>query len=48
MLYFVVFTIVHVTLVLATGALCNLNHMYSGSDAQNWRGFRALRHRWWP
>ena len=32
MLYFVLFIIVHVTLVLATGALRNLNHMYGGSD----------------
>ena len=39
MLYFVVFTIVHVTLVLATGALRNLNHMYGGQDAVNWWGF---------
>ncbi len=29
MLYFVVFTVVHVGLVLATGALRNLNHMYA-------------------
>jgi thiosulfate reductase cytochrome b subunit len=29
MLYFVVFTVVHVALVLATGALRNLNHMYA-------------------
>jgi hypothetical protein len=39
MLYYVLFTIVHVTLVLATGALRNLNHMYGGSDAENWVGF---------
>lgn len=39
MLYFVLFIIVHVTLVLATGALRNLNHMYAGSDADNWWGF---------
>ncbi|MEO7123839.1 MAG: hypothetical protein ABI400_12125 [Lacisediminihabitans sp.] len=39
MLYFVLFIIVHVTLVLATGALRNLNHMYGGSDAENWVGF---------
>ncbi len=39
MLYFVAFTIVHVTLVLATGALRNLNHMYGGQDAVNWVGF---------
>lgn len=39
MLYFVLFAIVHVTLVLATGALRNLNHMYGGSDAVDWVGF---------
>lgn len=39
MLYFVAFIIVHVTLVLATGALHNLNHMYGGSDSGNWVGF---------
>jgi thiosulfate reductase cytochrome b subunit len=39
MLYFVLFIIVHVTLVLATGALRNLNHMYGGQDAINWAGF---------
>lgn len=39
MLYFVLFVIVHVTLVLATGALRNLNHMYGGSDEVNWVGF---------
>ncbi len=39
MLYFVLFIIVHVTLVLATGALRNLNHMYGTSDDINWVGF---------
>jgi thiosulfate reductase cytochrome b subunit len=39
MIYFVAFTVVHVALVLATGALRNLNHMYGGSDDQNWIGF---------
>ncbi|MHA7306460.1 cytochrome b/b6 domain-containing protein [Arthrobacter sp. TMN-49] len=39
MLYFVGFIIVHVTLVLATGALRNLNHMYTSSDVVNWWGF---------
>ena len=39
MLYFVLFIIVHVTLVFATGALRNLNHMYGGQDAVNWVGF---------
>ncbi|UFS58747.1 cytochrome b/b6 domain-containing protein [Subtercola endophyticus] len=39
MIAFVVFVIVHVTLVLATGALRNLNHMYAGRDDQSWWGF---------
>lgn len=39
MLYFVLFIVVHVTLVLATGALRNLNHMFAGSDEENWIGF---------
>ncbi len=39
MLYFVVFIIVHVTLVLATGARNNLNHMYAMRDDTSWIGF---------
>ena len=39
MLYFVAFIIAHVALVLATGALRNLNHMYASQDAVNWVGF---------
>ena len=39
MLYFVAFIVVHVTLVLATGALRNLNHMYGGTDGVSWVGF---------
>jgi len=39
MLYFVAFIIVHVTLVVATGALRNLNHMYASHDAIGWTGF---------
>ncbi|GAB3808745.1 hypothetical protein GCM10028798_35270 [Humibacter antri] len=39
MIFFVAFIIVHVTLVFATGALRNLNHMYGGQDAVNWVGF---------
>ena len=38
MTYFVAFTFVHVTLVLATGALRNLNHMYAGRDDESWIG----------
>lgn len=39
MFFFVGFVIIHVTLVLATGALRNLNHMYGGSTNENWLGF---------
>jgi thiosulfate reductase cytochrome b subunit len=39
MLYFVAFIIGHVAMVLATGALRNLNHMYGAQDATNWTGF---------
>lgn len=46
MLYFVVFIVVHVSLVFATGALRNLNHMYAAQGsvdgaqyAENWTGF---------
>lgn len=45
MSYFVGFTIVHVGLVFATGALRNLNHMYAGRDDESWVGlivFAAL------
>ncbi len=38
MLYFVGFTIAHVGLVFATGALRNLNHMYAGRDDESWIG----------
>ena len=38
MLYFVVFTIVHVFLVFFTGALRNLNHMYTSRDVVDWWG----------
>lgn len=38
MMYFVAFIIVHVTLVLATGAVRNLNHMYAASDDGGWAG----------
>src|SRR5690606_3769541 len=39
MVYFIAFTIVHVALVLATGALRNLNHMFASRDAGDWVGF---------
>jgi len=39
MLFFVGFVIVHVGLVLTTGALRNLNHMYAGRSDVSWVGF---------
>lgn len=39
MLYFVVFITMHVILVMATGALRNLNHMYASQDLVSWTGF---------
>ncbi|MGN6325547.1 cytochrome b/b6 domain-containing protein [Pseudolysinimonas sp.] len=36
---FAAFIVVHVFLVLATGALRNLNHMYAGRDDESWIGF---------
>ena len=39
MLFFVMFVIVHVFLVLTTGALKNLNHMFAGTDQISWVGF---------
>ncbi|PSL47122.1 cytochrome b561-like protein [Saccharothrix carnea] len=37
--WFLVFIVVHVTLVLTTGALRNLNHMYAANDSGTWVGF---------
>lgn len=39
MIFFVVFIIIHVVLVLATGAINNLNHMYAGNNGYGWVGF---------
>jgi thiosulfate reductase cytochrome b subunit len=36
--YFIGFTVVHVALVLLTGVLANLNHMYAGRDDESWIG----------
>ncbi|MEE6274283.1 hypothetical protein V2J56_13120 [Georgenia sp. MJ206] len=38
MIYFVAFTVSHVALVLATGAMDNLNHMYAARDDGGWLG----------
>jgi thiosulfate reductase cytochrome b subunit len=37
--WFVIFIVVHVTLVMTTGALRNLNHMYASQDDESWWGF---------
>ncbi len=37
--WFLMFIVVHVALVLTTGALRNLNHMYGGRDEDSWVGF---------
>jgi methionine sulfoxide reductase catalytic subunit len=39
MCWFLFFIVVHVTLVLTTGALRNLNHMYASRDTESWVGF---------
>jgi thiosulfate reductase cytochrome b subunit len=39
MLFFCLFIVAHVALVLATGALRNLNHMYAAQDTISWTGF---------
>lgn len=39
MIFFVAFTVVHVTLVLATGAINNLNHVYAVNNGYSWAGF---------
>ena len=42
MIFFVVFIVAHVTLVLATGAFRNLNHMYAARDAYDAVGFAVF------
>jgi len=37
--WFIAFIVIHVALVLTTGALRNLNHMYAGRDDESWIGF---------
>jgi thiosulfate reductase cytochrome b subunit len=39
MVWFVFFIVIHVTLVFATGALQNLNHMYASRNDDSWVGF---------
>ncbi|HWU45381.1 MAG TPA: molybdopterin-dependent oxidoreductase [Humibacter sp.] len=40
--WFVLFIVVHVTLVMTTGALRNLNHMYASNDSESWLGFSVF------
>jgi thiosulfate reductase cytochrome b subunit len=37
--YFLVFIVIHVSLVFATGLLVNLNHIYAGRTDHSWDGF---------
>jgi methionine sulfoxide reductase catalytic subunit len=39
LVYFLLFIVVHVTLVFGTEALRNLNHMFAARDADSWVGF---------
>lgn len=39
MAWFVVFIVIHVTLVFTTGLLRNLNHIYAGRNDSSWIGF---------
>jgi DMSO/TMAO reductase YedYZ molybdopterin-dependent catalytic subunit/thiosulfate reductase cytochrome b subunit len=39
LVWFLLFIVVHVTLVFTTGLLANLNHMYGGRDDNSWVGF---------
>lgn len=41
MVYYLIFIVIHVTLVLTTGALQNLNHMFAipQNDGEGWGGF---------
>lgn len=39
LVYFLFFIVVHVTLVFATEALRNLNHMFAARDDTSWVGF---------
>jgi thiosulfate reductase cytochrome b subunit len=42
MVFFLAFVVVHVGLVFATGALRNLNHMYSGQDDESLAGLAVF------
>ncbi len=40
--WFLLFILIHVTLVFTTGLLRNLNHIYLGSDDNSWAGFSVF------
>ncbi|WFR72850.1 molybdopterin-dependent oxidoreductase [Prescottella defluvii] len=42
MLWFLLFILIHVTFVVTTGALRNLNHMFAGRDDDSWIGFAVF------
>jgi DMSO/TMAO reductase YedYZ molybdopterin-dependent catalytic subunit/thiosulfate reductase cytochrome b subunit len=42
LVWFLVFIFIHVTLVFATGLLRNLNHVYTGTDSDDWIGFAVF------
>lgn len=42
LVWFLLFILIHVTLVFTTGLLRNLNHIYGGSDDSNWVGFTVF------
>ncbi|MEU7768677.1 molybdopterin-dependent oxidoreductase [Nocardia sp. NPDC049190] len=42
MLWFLLFIAIHVTFVVTTGALRNLNHMFAGRDDESWIGFAVF------
>ncbi len=37
--WFVMFIVIHIALVLTTGALQNLNHMFASQNTESWTGF---------
>ncbi|WP_426504316.1 molybdopterin-dependent oxidoreductase [Dactylosporangium sp. McL0621] len=39
LIWFLVFIVMHIALVATTGALRNLNHIYTGRDGTGWAGF---------
>ncbi len=39
LVWFLIFTVIHVTFVFTTGLLVNLNHVYEGETSDSWVGF---------